>query len=191
MPITCSFLLAADIRQFRKANTLRPGYLFHDGPDANHNAETYDLADLTLQCGRRGDAIKLAFGWIYYGKEGYAAQINRSFEIAAYMAQTISEHPSLKLVSLNPPPCLQVCFYYAPDGKLCPEPEDNSKVTADIAARLIRDGFMIDYAPGEKGKFFRVVVNRNTGRGTIDGLLKAVETAGKHDLEKIDQKVEM
>ena len=106
------------------------------------------------------------------------------------MAQIISEHPDLQLVSSNPPPCLQVCFYYAPHGKLCPEPEDNSKVTVDIAGRLIRDGFMIDYAPGEKGKFFRVVVNRNTGRGTVDGLLKAVETAGKHDLETVDRGLE-
>jgi glutamate decarboxylase len=53
--------------------------------------------------------------------------------------------------------------------------EDNSKVTADIAKRLISRGFMIDYAPGEKGKFFRVVVNGGTRKGTLDGLVKGLE----------------
>jgi glutamate decarboxylase len=57
--------------------------------------------------------------------------------------------------------------------------EANSKATADIANRLISRGFMIDFAPGEKGKFFRVVVNGNLLKGTLDGLVKALdETAG-------------
>jgi hypothetical protein len=38
---------------------------------------------------------------------------------------------------------------------------------------------MVDYAPGDKGSFFRVVVNSQTRKGTIDGLIKAIEVAGK------------
>ena len=191
VPITCSFLLGADMRQFHKANTLPASYLFHTEVGGSENAEVYDLADLTLQCGRRGDSLKLALGWIFYGKHGYAEQIDRAFETAAYMAQRISEHPNLKIVSSNPPPCLQVCFYYAPHGELCPEAEGNSKATEEIAARLVRDGFMVDYAPGEKGKFFRVVVNRDTRTGTVDGLLRAVEAAGRQGLEKVHPDVEI
>lgn len=183
VPITCSFLLGADMRQFHNANTLPAGYLFHNAPDGSTKAEVYDLADLTLQCGRRGDALKLALGWIYYGKDGYALQIEQAFDTAAYMAHTIAQHPNLKLVSSNPPPCLQVCFYYAPNGELCPEAEGNSKATAAIAVRLVREGFMVDYAPGERGMFFRVVVNRETRKGTVDGLLKAIEEAGKGELK--------
>jgi hypothetical protein len=68
VPVTCSFLLAADLRQFHRANTLPAGYLFHtepkpDGANSNSNCieapseldpdspEVWDLADLTLQCG--------------------------------------------------------------------------------------------------------------------------------------------
>ncbi|KAI4146648.1 MAG: hypothetical protein L6R39_003374, partial [Caloplaca ligustica] len=77
-PITCSFLLGADLRQFHAANTLPASYLFHNdddddddaaegekgegrvsGDDKKLPADIYDLADLTLQCGRRGDALKL------------------------------------------------------------------------------------------------------------------------------------
>ena len=190
VPITCSFLLGADMRKVHRANTLPAGYLFHSEPETNENTEVYDLADLTLQCGRRGDSLKLALGWIYYGKKGYAGQIDSAFDTAAYMAQCISTHPNLKLVSSNPPPCLQVCFYYAPHGELCPEAGGNSKATEDIAGRLVREGFMIDYAPGEKGKFFRVVVNRDTRRETVDGLLKAIEGAGRADLERFHPNVE-
>ena len=78
VPITCSFLLAADLRQVHAANTLPATYLFHTNPDTdsaanNPDAEIFDLADLTLQCGRRADSLKLALGWIFHGAHGYAA----------------------------------------------------------------------------------------------------------------------
>ncbi|KZF22331.1 PLP-dependent transferase [Xylona heveae TC161] len=110
VPVTCSFLLGQDLRKFHKANTLPAGYLFHN----TDSAEVWDLADLTLQCGRRGDSLKLALGWIYYGKSGYAAQIDHAFDTAAYMAQRVASSDKFALVSQNPPPCLQVCFYYVP-----------------------------------------------------------------------------
>ncbi|KAI9773949.1 MAG: hypothetical protein M1835_006097 [Candelina submexicana] len=177
VPITCSFLLSADLRKFHKANTLPAGYLFHNesGPDG----EVWDLADLTLQCGRKADSLKLALGWIYYGKEGYERQIDQAFGTAAYMASQISEHPNLLLISETPPPCLQVCFYYAQDGKLKSDADANSTVTRNITQKLISNGFMIDFAPGDKGSFFRVVINSQTRRDTVDGLLKAIEMAGQ------------
>lgn len=175
VPMTCSFLLGPDIRKFHKANTLPAGYLFHqeDGSD-----EVWDLADLTLQCGRRGDALKLALSWIYYGSSGFSTQIEHAFDIASYFATAVQKHPDFVLVSENPPPCLQVCFYYAKKGELKAEKEGNTKVTSDIVQKLIPRGFMVDYAPGEKGSFFRVVVNRDTLKGTIDGLIIAIEEVG-------------
>ena len=186
VPVTCSFLLGADLRQFHKANTLPAGYLFHgEEGGKGDSTEIYDLADITLQCGRKGDSLKLALGWIFYGRSGYAAQIDHAFDTAAYMAASIASNPNLRLVSSNPPPCLQVCFYYAPGGQLCPEAEGNSKATEGIAKTLVREGFMVDYAPGDEGKFFRVVINRETRRGTVDGLLKAVEEAGRKGVEVV------
>ncbi|KAL8684718.1 MAG: hypothetical protein Q9224_006171, partial [Gallowayella concinna] len=78
VPVTCSFLLGADLRQFHRANTLPASYLFHseeEDDDGDGEAKTkqqqqpseiYDLADLTLQCGRRGDALKLYLCWSYH-----------------------------------------------------------------------------------------------------------------------------
>ncbi len=42
---------------------------------------------------------------------------------------------------------------------------------------------MVDYAPGEDGKFFRVVVNPRR-KGTLEGLIKAI-IVGKELKDKI------
>ncbi|KAK1831239.1 glutamate decarboxylase 1 [Podospora conica] len=183
VPVTCSFLLGRDTSVFHRANTLPAGYLFHaaddddDAPAADDDC--WDLADLTLQCGRRGDALKLALAWIYYGAAGFARQVDGAFELAAYMAERLARSADFVLVSENPPPCLQVCFYYAPGGRLAETADENTARTREMVRRLVARGFMVDYAPGPKGSFFRVVVNVQTLRTTVDGLVAAIEAVGR------------
>ncbi|KAI4270470.1 MAG: hypothetical protein L6R38_007119, partial [Xanthoria sp. 2 TBL-2021] len=111
VPVTCSFLLGADLRMFHRANTLPASYLFHseeedeDGNGEAHDegkqrqpSEIYDLADLTLQCGRRGDALKLYLSWAYHGTSGYRSQIEHAFDTAAYFAELVAEEKDLVLV---------------------------------------------------------------------------------------------
>ncbi|KAK4990634.1 Glutamate decarboxylase 2 [Elasticomyces elasticus] len=195
VPLTCSFLLGRDMRQFQKAMTLPAGYLFHDADDEEKDRsaadtgtkdahpglessakEVWDLADLTPQCGRRGDSLKMALGWTYYGRAGYESLIDKAFDAAAYLAELIASNPAFHLVSERPPPCLQVCFYYkGKDGGDLADAKGNSRTTEEIAKKLLVRGFMIDYAPGERGRFFRVVVNGETRRETCRGLVKAIE----------------
>ncbi|KAK4203578.1 putative glutamate decarboxylase [Triangularia verruculosa] len=177
-PVTCSFLLGPDMSVFHKANTLPAGYLFHSSTPS----DVWDLADLTLQCGRKADSLKLALSWIYYGAAGFARQIDAAFDLAAYFATLLEKSGNFVLVSENPPPCLQICFYYAPGGKLRGTGEENTEVTRVCVERLVRRGYMVDYAPdvsGERGSFFRVVVNAQTLRGTVEGLVKALEAVGR------------
>lgn len=175
VPVTCSFLLGPDTGVFRRANTVQAGYLFH----ADADEECWDLAELTMQCGRRGDSLKLALSWIYYGAAGFERQIDAAFDTAAYLAGQVAGRDGFVLVSANPPPCLQVCFYYAgPGGVLSASPEENTARTRAVVAKLITRGFMLDYSPGERGSFMRVVVNCQTLRGTVDGLVKAIEELG-------------
>ncbi|CZT42490.1 related to glutamic acid decarboxylase [Rhynchosporium secalis] len=175
VPMTCSFLLCPDLTKFHKANTLPAGYLFHE---ESVSGEMWDLADLTLQCGRRGDSLKLALSWIYYGSSGFEAQVDAAYDVASYLATKIQDSQDFVLVSENPPPCLQVCFYFAKEGKLGAEKEENTRRTSEIAKKLLPRGFMVDYAPGDKGSFFRVVVNRETRKETVDGLVLAIEDLG-------------
>ncbi|KAI1185720.1 pyridoxal phosphate-dependent transferase [Nemania serpens] len=182
VPVTCSFLLTNDLSVFKRANTLAAGYLFHDDDDVEGDDEDkgyWDLADMTLQCGRRGDALKLALAWVYYGVSGFEKQIDHAFAMASYFATLVEQHPSFELVSSNPPPCLQVCFYYAPGGVLAEDNNENTRRTSQIVKKLVPRGFMIDYSPGPRGSFFRVVVNCQTLKGTVEGLLKASEEVGR------------
>lgn len=196
IPLTCTFLLGQDIRQFHKGMTLPAGYLFHQPDQANGDSkdasavdtqapdehagidepvqEYWDLADITPQCGRRGDSLKVALAWIYHGSAGFESYVDSAFEQAANLAALVSKNSKFSLVSENPPPCLQVCFYFNKQS----EPSKNSQMTAEVSKKLIPRGFMIDYAPGEEGKFFRVVVNGQTQKGTVEGLVKAIEEVG-------------
>ncbi|KAJ5891840.1 uncharacterized protein N7473_008068 [Penicillium subrubescens] len=219
VPVTCSYLLAADIRQFHRANTLPAGYLFHNDdtePTQNGNSngselevdspEVWDLADLTLQCGRRADSLKLFLGWTYYGTEGYEKQIDNACEVAAYLATLVSQNPNFTLVSENAPPCLQVCFYYTPDKKMVyprgivsnetQRAKNNSKVTEQITHAIVRKGFMVDFAPpsGDEdevgnGKFFRCVVNVLTSKETVENLVHAIEDVGPAIVESLTSAV--
>lgn len=199
VPVTCSFLLGPDTAVFHRANTLPAGYLFHASPEAPAAAtngtptaarenegqeeaagpEPWDLADLTLQCGRRADSLKLALSWIYHGAAGFAELVDGAFDVAAYLADLIAQHDDFVLVSENPPPCLQVCFHYAPRGRLAEEKAVNTARTRAMVERLVARGYMVDYAPGEKGSFFRVVVNSLTLKGTAEGLVKALGVVGR------------
>jgi hypothetical protein len=60
--------------------------------------------------------------------------------------------------------------------------EETSRRTADIAKALIKKGWMIDFAPGAKGKFFRVVVNISTLPRTVVGLVDAINSVGTEHL---------
>lgn len=179
VPMTCSFLLGRDMRTFHKALTLPAGYLFHNESGANVD-DIYDLADLTPQCGRRADSLKLFLSLKYYGAQYFSELIAQGYENAEYLLWALKKNGNFVTISPEPLSCWQVCFYFARGGKLGEDAEANGKLTASVANRLISRGFMIDFAPGKKGKFFRVVVNGGTRRGTLDGLVKALEeTAGE------------
>jgi glutamate decarboxylase len=176
VPITCSFLLANDLSVFHRANTLAAGYLFHGA--GTKDGEIWDLADVTLQCGRRADSLKLALAWVYYGQAGFARQIDHAFEMARHLATLVEQHSEFALLSSNPPPCLQVCFYYSPGGVMAEDKKENTQRTTRMVEKLVGRGFMIDYAPGERGSFFRAVVNCQTLKTTVGGLVKALEELG-------------
>ncbi|KAK9459776.1 pyridoxal phosphate-dependent transferase [Lipomyces oligophaga] len=183
VPLTCSFLLAPDARVFRRASSLRAPYLFHD-EDQNEVRQDFDLGDFTMGCGRRADALKLFLGWKWFGRAGYGERVELAFDTTAYFANKISSRKGFYLLSSNPPPCLQTCFYYSPrDEPLQNEAEYNTRCTRAIAKALHQSGrFLVDYAPpaeGDsvgKGEFFRAVVNApSTTRMTVDELVDAIE----------------
>ena len=189
VPITCSFLLARDLRAFWKSNTLPADYLFHGGSEQptaageepSFNSEVWDLADLTLQCGRKGDALKMALAWVSSGSRGFQERVEHAFSVAAHMAALVQGHADFSLVGGYPPPCLQVCFYYAPGGELSDRAR-NSERTRRITDRLLGRQFLVDFASGEQGAFFRVVVSLETRPETVEALVQAIADIGAHEI---------
>lgn len=243
MPVTCSFLLVNDLRRLWNANKMGAGYLFHGQDEdvesmletnerlvVNGDAglattenngkdwkEPYDLADLTMQCGRRGDSLKLFMAWQYYGSAGFARQVENAFAVAQHLAAQLENCDDIILVSRVPTPCLQVCFYFAPGKKLAFGDESgqikapnlnitaeksrrcqilgkcNSMVTERMANALVPRGWMIDYAPAlegqpEAGKFFRVVVNIRTRRETVERLFHDIKETGDQVVRALQQR---
>lgn len=176
VPLQCSFLLAPDARVFQRANSLKAGYLFHG------DNEGFDLGDSTMGCGRRPDAVKMFLGWNWYGRIGYENRVNHAYEMAALLASKIAKNADFTLVSDNPPPCLQVCFYYHPETSASRDDSSlNTETTRRIANALDHQGrFLVDYAPGPHGEFFRAVLNSpNQNEATLDELISSVESLGK------------
>lgn len=225
VPLPCSFLLGADLRRFHAAMKVGDaGYLFHQTSDDEVAAggelqegenvrEFNDLAELTPQCGRRGDALKLALTWLYAGADGLAEHVERGYAAAAYLTELVRAKPEMfEVVGAEEgqaPPCLQVCFYVRrprrddddDDAAATPRAEKeeddeseewfNTRVTERVVRKLLPRGFMTDYAPGDgaRGKFLRVVVNGQTRRGTLDGLVKALETVGREAVEEVEEEL--
>lgn len=188
VPTTCSFLLIPDEKAFKTANALKAPYLFHGSEDE----ENFDLADGTLGCGRRPDALKLYLGWQWFGTEGYGQRVDHAFELTEYLAKQVQNRAGFELVSQFPPPCLQTCFYYAPSGQLAPSADSqvNSDATRFVAKKLYDSGkFLVDYAPEQgdngRGEFFRVVINAPmVGSATVDSLLDEIEKLGVEYVKK-------
>jgi glutamate decarboxylase len=188
VPVTCSFLLGNDLRKFWAANTVDAEYLFHETPSASTESLSpsttdtntmFDLADLTPQCGRKGDSLKLALGWVYYGRSGYGRYVDTAMNSAAHLAQLVQSHEKLSLVGSIEPECVQVCFYYKLGGSAAGHTHDcNTKTSAAISERLPIKGFMVDYAPGPEGKMLRVVTNGSTEVEMLGRLVDAIVELG-------------
>lgn len=193
VPLPCSFLLTNDIRILHEANSVEASYLFHLA-DKHENRSLqgveqddtddgiWDLGSLTLWCGRRGDALKFALGWMYYGSNGYGDRVNSGYSAAAYLSELVASHPDLVLVSPNPPACLQVCFYFAPQGELRPSKDDNSALTFATAREIKKDGFSVDHSSGTHGHFFRAVAHPGVSKGILEKMIQSVVQRGNQIL---------
>jgi glutamate decarboxylase len=124
------------------------------------------------------------------------------------MTSLLADHEHAVLVSQDPPPCLQVCFYFAPnrlpvvgdgEGQIRLPPQlaigkgdelaelavgrYNSLVTERILRALLGRGFMADFAPpleghDTRGKFIRVALNVLTEKATAGRLIVEVMKLG-------------
>ena len=164
VPLICSAILVKEMGILSKAcSGGGTDYLFHD--DEN---ESYNLGQISLQCGRKVDALKLWLCWKYYGKKGYQKQIDNLFELANYATEYIRNCDNLELIT--EPKFLNICFrYISKENQL----ENNvlDQLNLEIRKRLIHSGTaFVNYA-NYRGKI-------------IIRLILANSELQKEDLEK-------
>ena len=164
VPLICSAILVKEMGILSKAcSGGGTDYLFHD--DEN---ESYNLGQISLQCGRKVDALKLWLCWKYYGKKGYQKQLDNLFELANYATEYIRNCDNLELIT--EPKFLNICFrYISQENQL----ENNvlDQLNLEIRKRLIHSGTaFVNYA-NYRGKI-------------IIRLILANSELQKEDLEK-------
>jgi glutamate/tyrosine decarboxylase-like PLP-dependent enzyme len=143
-------------------------YLYHD------EDECYDLGQISLQCGRRVDVLKLWLLWKHYGDRGYEACIDHVFELAKYANQQVAEHPNLEL--MTPTQSLNICFRYRPNSQT-----DINTFNLALREQLRRSGkTLVNYAIIKGNVVIRlVIVNFELSKTDIDTFFANVLSVAK------------
>ncbi|MBL8993277.1 MAG: glutamate decarboxylase, partial [Spirochaetia bacterium] len=170
--------LIASVILFNRSGVLRPindtsgtDYLFHA------EDESFDLGQLSLQCGRRVDALKLWLMWRHLGDRGFEEKIDHLFSLAAYAVQKISSIPELRLV--EPPPSLNICFRFEPKSG-AGTPESVDALNIQIREKLYRKGTsLVNYARVKGRVVIRlIVVNFDLKETDLDRFFEEVVGMG-------------
>lgn len=133
IPLICSAILLKQKGTLREVcSSEGTQYIFHEDENS-----TYDLGTMSIQCGRKVDALKLWLAWKYHGKNGYAARVERLFTLAEYGAKLIRNSENLEL--LHQPEFLNLCFRYNP-GKHSLDEETIDRLNLSIRDQLMRSG---------------------------------------------------
>jgi glutamate/tyrosine decarboxylase-like PLP-dependent enzyme len=103
-PLICSAFLIKNTNILRAvcSHTSDVPYLFHN------NVEDFDLGRISLQCGRRNDALKLWLAWREIGDAGWARRCEEFIELADYFQSLIEQQPEMEMMSTRK--WTNVCF---------------------------------------------------------------------------------
>ena len=148
LPLICSILLVREQGHLLNTNSVSEAdYIFHDEAFGSH-----DLGPMSLQCGRRVDALKLWLSWKFYGDKGYAERVDRFFEMAAFAEDIVNRTPSLELMAHRS--STNVCFRYLPRDS-----EDINAFNLRLREELARSGkSLVNYAHLGKDVAIRLVI---------------------------------
>lgn len=112
-PLGCSIIITQHAEQLHHSFSNEADYLYQtDGDDDN-------LGKISLQCGRRNDALKLWTLWKSIGTIGLEGIVNHQFQLAEIARNYINKHPDYTLYSFKD--SISVCFNYKdiPAKQLC------------------------------------------------------------------------
>ena len=168
LPLVCSAFLIKKPEILRKicSHGNVAHYLFLG------DAEDVDLGRISLQCGRRNDALKLFLSWREKGDAGWARLVENYIALADYLETRVESHPNLEMMSTRQ--WSNVCIRYTAESI------DHDEINSNLRDRLVKSGnFMISQSNiGENTILRPVIANPSVGKETIDNLVDEITKIG-------------
>ena len=128
VPLICSAFLIKRPEILRKicSHGDVAHYLFHG------DSEDIDLGRISLQCGRRNDALKLFLAWREKGDAGWAKMVDSYVGLADYLQSLVEGEDKLEMMSSRK--WSNVCIRYTVDGI------DHNETNREIRDRMVKSG---------------------------------------------------
>jgi len=156
-PLSCSIIITRHKECLYDSFSNKASYLYQGDQDEINPGK------ISLQCGRRNDALKFWALWKSIGTKGIADIVDRVFALADYTRNYVNSHPDYTLYSFEN--SINICFNYKdiPADQLC--------------AELHRKGrIMVGYGNFKNVSFVRLVtVNQSAAESDYDTFFKQLE----------------
>lgn len=156
-PITCSIIITPHKKCLYDSFSNDASYLYQgDGDDINPGK-------ISLQCGRRNDALKFWTLWKSIGTQGLGEIVNHEFELADVAREYIRSNPDYTLYSFDD--SINICFNYK---NISPEL---------LCNQLYEEGkLMVGYGKFKGQTFIRLItVNGNNSPKDIEEFFRILE----------------
>ncbi len=157
-PITCSIILTVHPECMYDSFSNDAEYLYQDDHDEINPGK------ISLQCGRRNDALKFWALWKSIGTKGIEQMVDHEFDLADYTRAYIRRNSDYQLYSFDD--SINICFNYkeVDPEKIC--------TLLNTKAKL-----MIGHGRFKENKFIRLImVNSNNSKAEVDHFFKTFES---------------
>ena len=162
VPLICSAFLIKDVSVLKVvcSHSSDAPYLLHS------QSEELDLGRLSLQCGRRNDALKLWLAWREIGDAGWARKCEDYIELADYLESLIEQHPEIEMMSTRK--WTNVCF------RMKSENIDLNVLNTQIRDKIMKRGkWMISKALIDNHVILRpVIANSAVSKKSLEGFIE-------------------
>ncbi len=166
-PLSCSIIVTRDKQHLYDSFSNNASYLYQTDHDE------FNLGKMSLQCGRRNDALKFWTLWKSVGTVGLEQIVDHQFELAEVARNYISSNPDYTLYSY--PDSISVCFNYKdiPPRVLC-------------TALYEAEELLVGYGSFEPDEFVRLVtINAQNDKQVILDFFKTLEAFVENNQEAL------
>jgi len=137
-PLATSIVIVKDQQHLYNSFANEANYLYQT------NGDELNMGKISLQCGRRNDALKFWTLWKSIGTSGLEKIVDNHFHLADVARNYIRNHPDYTLHSFDNSVC--ICFNY------------KNISASELCSRMYeKDALMVGYGEFQKTEFIRLV----------------------------------